>query len=115
MATTSTIPEAIPALRATGAKRRPFALYVFILLAIGVAVGVASRLFAGASAGAFDAKAINTGDTAWVLSSAALVMLYVAGNVSMAGRGNNNRPPFCRYDASRRMISLRKCHGSTSR
>jgi Amt family ammonium transporter len=75
VATTSTIPEAIPALRATGAKRRPFALYVFILLAIGVAVGVASRLFAGASAGAFDAKAINTGDTAWVLSSAALVML----------------------------------------
>ena len=75
MATTSTIPEAASAVTAVSAKRRPFAFYVFILLAIGVAVGVASRLFAGASAGAFDAKAINTGDTAWVLSSAALVML----------------------------------------
>ncbi len=75
MATTSTIPEALPVATLSSSTRRPFALYVGILLAIGVFAGVASRFFAGASAGAFDAKAINTGDTAWVLSAAALVMI----------------------------------------
>jgi ammonium transporter, Amt family len=79
MATTSTIseavPEAVPAEAATDARRRPLVFYVIGLLAIGVVVGLAARLFAGASSGAFDTKAINTGDTAWVLSSAALVML----------------------------------------
>jgi len=79
MATTSTIseaaPEAAPAVAASGARRRPLVFYVVGLLAIGVVVGLEARLFAGASSGAFDTKAINTGDTAWVLSSAALVML----------------------------------------
>lgn len=75
MATTSTTPEAVPAITLAGATRRPFALYVLIVLAIGILVGLASRLFAGASAGVYDAQAINTGDTAWVLSAAALVMI----------------------------------------
>jgi Amt family ammonium transporter len=38
-------------------------------------VGFASKFFAGASAGEFDVHAINAGDTAWVLSAAALVMI----------------------------------------
>jgi Amt family ammonium transporter len=38
-------------------------------------VGLASQLFAGASAGDFDAGAINTGDNAWVLTASALVMI----------------------------------------
>jgi len=75
VATTSTIPEAAPALTAAGATRRPFALFALALLALGALIGLASRLFAGASAGAFDAHAINAGDTAWVLSAAALVMI----------------------------------------
>jgi Amt family ammonium transporter len=78
MAITSMPPEAAPTTTVTPikpARRTSFTLYVLILLAIGVAMGLASRLFAGASAGAFDANAINTGDTAWVLASAALVML----------------------------------------
>jgi len=79
MATTSTIseaaPEAAPAVAASGARRRPLVFYVVGLLAIGDVVWLAARLVAGASSGAFDTKAINTGDTAWVLSSAALVML----------------------------------------
>ncbi len=76
MATTSIRPEAAPALAPTRPARRfPFVTYVLILLAIGAAIGVASRLFAGASAGAFDARGINAGDTAWVLSAAALVMI----------------------------------------
>ncbi len=56
-------------------SRPSFRFYVFGLLAVGALVGVASRAFAGASAGAFDAHSINAGDTAWVLSAAALVMV----------------------------------------
>ncbi|HEU0027510.1 MAG TPA: ammonium transporter [Ktedonobacterales bacterium] len=79
MATTSMPSEAAPAAPvlapAKPARRSSFIIYVLVLLAIGAAAGLASRLLAGASAGAFDAGAINTGDTAWVLAAAALVML----------------------------------------
>lgn len=57
------------------AGRRSFIVQVIILLLFGLLVGFVSKFFAGASAGAFDAKAINSGDTAWVLVSSALVML----------------------------------------
>jgi ammonium transporter, Amt family len=79
VATTSMPSEATPAapvLAPTQPARRPsFAIYVVILLAIGMAAGLASYFFAGATAGAFDTRAINAGDTAWVLSAAALVMI----------------------------------------
>src|SRR5438105_407731 len=52
-----------------------FSIYVILLLVVGVVVGIASRQFAGASAGLFDAKVVNAGDTAWVLTGSALVML----------------------------------------
>ena len=55
---------------------RTFIIYAIILLVIGVAVGYVAKYFAGASAEALNAKiVINSGDTAWVLTSAALVML----------------------------------------
>ena len=47
----------------------------FWLLVLGAIVGYATIFFAGASAGVFDANSINTGDTAWMLAAAALVML----------------------------------------
>ena len=47
----------------------------FWLLVLGAIVSYATIFFAGASAGVFDANSINTGDTAWMLVSAALVML----------------------------------------
>lgn len=49
--------------------------YASILLILGILVGLWSKNFAGASAGNFDAEAINSGDTAWMLVSAAFVML----------------------------------------
>src|SRR5512146_968641 len=76
MATTSIPPEVARVAAPIAPARRPsFAIYVLILLAIGAAVGLASALFAGASAGAFDTRAINSGDTAWLLAAAALVMI----------------------------------------
>lgn len=45
------------------------------LLVLGSIIGYAATFFAGASSGAFDPNSINTGDTAWMLVSAALVML----------------------------------------
>jgi ammonium transporter, Amt family len=56
-------------------KSRLFMLQVIILLLLGILIGIASKFFTGASAGDFDTKALNSGDTAWVLISAALVML----------------------------------------
>lgn len=41
----------------------------------GCVIGYAAVYFAGASAGVFDPNSINSGDTAWMLASAALVML----------------------------------------
>lgn len=56
-------------------KNRRFGLNVLLLFIIGGIFGYASTWFAGASSGAFDAKTISAGDTAWVLSAAALVMV----------------------------------------
>ena len=47
---------------------------IWVLIA-GALIGYSSIYFAGASAGEYDISAINTGDTAWMLVSAALVML----------------------------------------
>lgn len=49
--------------------------YALWLLALGGAVGWGAIYFAGASSGAFNPDSINAGDTAWMLASAALVML----------------------------------------
>lgn len=46
-----------------------------LLFLIGIAFGITTLRFAGASAGSFDPAMINTGDTAWVLIATALVML----------------------------------------
>jgi ammonium transporter, Amt family len=56
-------------------RQRKFLLGAISILAIGMAAGAGAKLLAGGSAGAFNANAINTGDTAWVLASSALVML----------------------------------------
>ncbi|MBV9159474.1 MAG: ammonium transporter [Candidatus Kaiserbacteria bacterium] len=61
-------------LLASAAKNRLWSFSV-ILLALGALVGYLAISFAGASAGAYDASSINTGDTAWMLASAALVMI----------------------------------------
>src|SRR5436305_8780310 len=55
--------------------QRIFGLHVLLLLLLGAAVGFVAKFFAGASSGAYDVHAINAGDTAWVLSAAALVMV----------------------------------------
>ncbi|MBI5221772.1 MAG: ammonium transporter, partial [Candidatus Magasanikbacteria bacterium] len=47
------------------------------LLALGILVGILSTSFGGASAGSYDPASINSGDTAWMLVSSALVMLMI--------------------------------------
>lgn len=59
----------------SGAARPAFRWYVFALLGAGLVAGIAARALAGASAGAFDARGVSAGDTAWVLTAAAFVML----------------------------------------
>lgn len=54
---------------------RKFLLGAVSALAVGIVAGVGAKLLAGGSAGAFNAGAINTGDTAWVLAASALVMI----------------------------------------
>jgi ammonium transporter, Amt family len=44
-------------------------------LVVGILAGAGASLLAGASAGAYKVADINTGDTAWVLASSALVMI----------------------------------------
>jgi Amt family ammonium transporter len=56
-------------------RRLKFLFGVIFILALGVVTGAGAKLLAGGSAGAFKADAINTGDTAWVLVSSALVMI----------------------------------------
>lgn len=74
MATTEV--EATSSLEQVGPARKPnFALTVLLLVIIGAATGYAATWFAGASAGKFDASQINSGDTAWVMAAAALVMI----------------------------------------
>src|ERR1051326_230011 len=51
------------------------AQYAAGLLIVGIFIGMISKYFAGASAGNFDASKISSGDTAWVLTSAALVLI----------------------------------------
>jgi len=52
---------------------------VLLLLLIGIIFGVLARGFGGASVGDYDPKMINTGDTAWVLTAAALVLIMTPG------------------------------------
>jgi Amt family ammonium transporter len=61
--------------RAPIIHNRTFGLYLLLLFIIGGTIGYAATWFGGASAGAYDPKAINAGDTAWVLAAAALVMV----------------------------------------
>jgi Amt family ammonium transporter len=56
-------------------KRAGLWTYALILLAVGAVVGWCAMYFAGASAGAYDPASINSGDTAWMLASSALVMI----------------------------------------
>lgn len=49
--------------------------YSIVLLIVGLVIGLLTTQFAGASAGSFDLKTIDTGDTAWMLVATALVML----------------------------------------
>ncbi len=56
-------------------ERMRFFRHLFLWVFIGVIVGYAAVYFAGASAGAFDPKSIDSGDTAWMLASSALVMI----------------------------------------
>lgn len=75
MATTEKIITEHVTIESAGTKNRSFSLYVIALLAIGLILSLLAKYFAGASAGAVDMKAINTGDTAWVMIAAALVMV----------------------------------------
>ena len=56
-------------------KKMHFFKHLFAWLGLGVVVGYGAVYFAGASAGVYDASAINPGDTAWMLASSALVMI----------------------------------------
>ena len=57
------------------APKRRFVLIVLLVMLIGGVISYASTWFAGASAGPFDARQINSGDTTWVMIASALVML----------------------------------------
>jgi Amt family ammonium transporter len=46
-------------------------------LVVGLLAGAGASMLAGASSGNFDPNAINSGDTAWVLTASALVMLMI--------------------------------------
>lgn len=52
-------------------------IYSLGLFLLGSLIGLISVSFAGASSGKFDPGVINSGDTAWMLVSSALVMLMV--------------------------------------
>jgi len=56
-------------------EQRKFMLGAICILVVGMIAGLGAKLLAGGSAGAYNSSAINTGDTAWVLTSSALVML----------------------------------------
>ena len=59
----------------TSQKGKTFLWYSVLWIALGIAVGYLATFFAGASAGDAGSSAINSGDTAWMLVSSALVML----------------------------------------
>ncbi len=69
----ATIPD-VESVSNTFATRK-FWLGAGAVLVTGVAAGAGAKLLAGGSAGPVQAGAINPGDTAWVLTSAALVMI----------------------------------------
>lgn len=48
-------------------------------LLVSILAGVGASLLAGASSGAYNPKDINTGDTVWVLTASALVMIMTPG------------------------------------
>jgi Amt family ammonium transporter len=54
---------------------RSLLITALLTLALGALVGAATLFFGGASAGKFEPTDINTGDTAWVIVAAALVMI----------------------------------------
>src|SRR5260221_10367632 len=56
-------------------RQRKFLLGAIGTLAVGAIFGAGAKLLAGGSAGPFQADSINSGDTAWVLASSALVMV----------------------------------------
>ena len=101
---------------------RTFSVYVVLLLVMGVAIGYASTYFAGASVGLFDAKVINSGDTAWVLTASALVLLmtpavgwFYAGMVTSKNAGIfacPSSPSACR---SLKIVCLKLATASASR
>src|SRR5690349_17904304 len=59
----------------TSQKGKRFMWHSVIWIVLGCAVGYLATFFAGASAGDAANTAINTGDTAWMLASTALVMI----------------------------------------
>ncbi len=59
----------------TTARSKSLFISAAWITVIGVAVGYLATFFGGASAGDFDPAAISSGDTAWMLASAALVMI----------------------------------------
>ncbi len=63
-----------PVTQSTSGNRK-LLLAAMMVLVVGILVGVGASSLARASAGTYDAKNINTGDTAWVLAAAALVMI----------------------------------------
>jgi len=58
-------------------SKRKFVFGILAVLVTGILAGFGSKWLAGTSAGPFQADAINTGDTAWVLTSSALVMVMI--------------------------------------
>ena len=56
-------------------KDSRLAKHALWVLIVGAVIGYCAIYFAGASAGAYDPAAINTGDTAWMLVASALVMI----------------------------------------
>lgn len=78
----ATIEIATPVISEPAVNRKRFFLVsVIVLLVVGIIVGYATTWFYGASAGgsAGDLSKINSGDTAWVLAAAALVMIMTPG------------------------------------
>ena len=56
-------------------SKNGFLKHVFVWIVAGLGIGYLATSFAGASAGEYDPALVNAGDTAWMLVSAALVMI----------------------------------------
>ncbi|MDB5238524.1 MAG: ammonium transporter [Candidatus Kaiserbacteria bacterium] len=59
----------------TNVRKGSLWTYAIILTVVGLVFSYMATHFAGASAGDYDASLINSGDTAWMLASTALVMI----------------------------------------